>query len=162
MMKAQIMREHAKSLIYATIVFLLLYIFLWPVRIIGVSMEPVLNDDDRVFVSRAMVWVGAYERNDLVMTRIDGEVRQRFIIKRIVAVPGDVIVIENGQLSVNNELIAVDVYGSVSIVLDYNHYFLMGDNHAYSNDSRDFGSVHSRDIRGRVLFRFFGGRFNIY
>lgn len=156
------MCEYVKSLIYAIIVFLLLYIFLWPVRIVGVSMEPVLNDGDRVFVSRAMVFTGAYERNDLVMTRIDGEVKQRFIIKRIIAMPGDVVVIENGQISVNNELIALDVYGSISIRLDYNHYFLMGDNHVYSRDSRDFGSVHSRDIRGKVLIRFFGGSFNIY
>ena len=156
----KIMREYIKSFIYAAIVFVLMYIFLWPVRIVGVSMEPALNNGDRIFVSRAMAFAGAYNRDDLVMIRIhDGG--SRYIIKRIIAGPGDLLIIENGQIVVNDGLVLFDesnfIIGNLSLIIPDYYYFLMGDNHSLSVDSRDFGAVHRRNIRGRVLFRFMGG-----
>lgn len=144
-----VINEYVKSLgqsfIFAVIVFILLYIFLWPVRIVGVSMEPALNSGDRVFVSRAAGFVSEYRRGDLVMVRVYHDAGNRYIIKRIAAVPGDILVIDDEQ---------IELYP--------NYYFLIGDNYAFSTDSRDFGPLHRSQLRGRVLFRFMGGNFNIY
>lgn len=157
-MRKSVISEYIKSFIYALIVIALLYIFLWPVRIVGVSMEPVLNNGNRIFVSRAMIVAGAYDRNDLVMIRRHDDMGRRYIIKRIIAKPGDSLKIENGQVFVNSEAVefGTDSYvaGRISLVLADNYYFLMGDNHSLSVDSRDFGPLHRNSIRGRVLFRF--------
>ncbi|MCL2564343.1 MAG: signal peptidase I [Defluviitaleaceae bacterium] len=145
MMKLPVSRkklvEYAKSFVYAFIVFIILYVFLWPVRIVGISMEPALNHNDRVFVSRALSVIGAYERGDMVMVRANYNESGRYIIKRIAALPGDEVKIENGRV----------------LILADSQYFLMGDNREYSTDSRSFGPVNRRDIAAKVLFRFFSG-----
>jgi len=168
-----IIREHVKSLvqsfIYAVVVFILLYIFLWPVRIVGVSMEPTLNDGDRVFVSRAAGFVSGYNHGDLVMIRVHDDVGRRYIIKRVIATSGDILVIKNGQVIVNNEVVVFSyntnidnhIAESVELMLPLGYYFLVGDNHTFSTDSRDFGPLYKSQLRGLVLFRFMGGSFNI-
>ena len=142
-----------------------MYTFLWPVRIVGVSMEPTLKHGDRIFVSRAASRLGSHDRSDLIMTRIYDDSGGRYIIKRIIAKPGDTLVIENGLVSVNGESVEFGnfdyVLGSVSVTLDDDYYFLIGDNHMFSTDSRYFGEFHRRDIKGGVLFRFFGGNIRI-
>jgi len=133
-------------------------------------MESTLNDGDRVFVSRAVGFVSGYRHGDLVMTRVHDNIGSRYIIKRVVAIPSDTLLIENGQVIVNGDVVPFDssanavanVSGNLSLTLSPGYYFLMGDNHIFSTDSRDFGPLHVRDIHGRVLFRFFGGNFNIY
>lgn len=153
--------ECIKSLAYAFIVFLLLYIFLWPVSIDGVSMEPVVNHNDRVFISRALGFLSGYERGDIVLVKAYYNADRKYIIKRIAAVPGDELLIENGKTLVNGDPFAYHnehfVEGNFSLVLPEGNYFLMGDNSAFSFDSRSFGPVSKKDIEGKVLFRFFGG-----
>ena len=153
--------EYAKSFLYAFIVFIILYISLWPVRIVGVSMEPVLSHNDRVFVSRAIGFFGVYGGGDIVMVRARYHEGRRFIIKRIIAEPGDELRIENGSVFVNDEPVGyfdeVFVSGDLSLTLAAGQYFLMGDNSSYSFDSRNFGAVDRNDIIGKVLFRFFSG-----
>jgi len=157
--------EYVSSVIYAVVIFMLLYVFLWPVRIIGISMEPTLVHGDRVFVSRALAFVGAYERGDLVMMRVvnDSIDSGRYIIKRIIASEGDVLLIEDGQVFINGEPLEFEAYivGGLSLTLEDDMYFLIGDNSIYSVDSRDFGAVHRGNIRGKVLFRFWGGSVRI-
>lgn len=159
--------EYAKSFACAFIVFAILYIFLWPVRIIGVSMEPALNHNDRVFVSRALGFIGAYGRGDMVMVKVNYSSYRdrRYIIKRIIAEPGDKLLIENGRVYVND--LVINYFGDayirpdLSVTLADGHYFIMGDNSAHSLDSRDFGAIERSRIVGTVLFRFFNrGIFN--
>jgi len=129
-------------------------------------MEPTLNHGDRIFVSRAMAFSGTYDRGDLVMVRIYDDEGSRYIIKRIIARPGDVFVIDDGKIFINDELSLANceayIAPNLSLALPDNYYFLMGDNTSLSTDSRDFGPLHRSDIKGRVLFRFMGGSLNIY
>ena len=124
-------------------------------------MEPALNHGERVFVSRALAFIGGYDRGDIVMVlvRADYGENQRFIIKRIIAGPGDELQIERGIIFVNNEAMNSSVEnfvsGDLSLILGESQYFIMGDNSAYSVDSRNFGTVDKSDIAARVLFRFF-------
>jgi signal peptidase I len=128
-------------------------------------MSPTLNDGDRVFVSRGMGFVSEYTHGDLVMVRINDDIGSRYIIKRIAAVPGDVLIIDNGQVTINGvvALFRYERHGedSLRFELYQDYYFLIGDNHTFSTDSRDFGPLHRSDLRGRVLFRFMGGSFTI-
>lgn len=84
------------------------------------------------------------------------------LIKRIVAVPGDTVLIQDGVLLVNGKpssVVPTDAYYAYSgtatdtITLDTDEYFVLGDNYSVSKDSRyeNIGLVHSSEILGPVL-----------
>ena len=83
------------------------------------------------------------------------------VVKRVAAVGGDTVGIEDGVLVVNGEAERegyVD-YGSVDgfyfgpVDVPPGEVFLLGDNRANSEDSRDFGPVREDEVVGRVLVR---------
>jgi signal peptidase I len=86
-------------------------------------------------------------------------------IKRIVAVPGDVVEVREFRTYVNGVGIGKDddVFvgpesdlGSTSgrsygpVELQGGEYFVLGDNHANSRDSRFYGPIHLSDIEGQA------------
>lgn len=83
-----------------------------------------------------------------------------YLIKRIVAGPGDEVSIRNHALYVNG-IQSPDVNGIItyagsaqeSIFLQSNEYFVLGDNYALSKDSRypEIGIVYQDDIIGSII-----------
>ena len=84
------------------------------------------------------------------------------LVKRIAACPGDVVMIKDGTLYVNDTVSSVygqknlfEYSGIVqeSLYLGENQYFVIGDNIEESKDSRydEVGSVYTDDIIGRVI-----------
>ncbi|WZL80093.1 signal peptidase I [Vallitaleaceae bacterium 9-2] len=89
----------------------------------------------------------------------DGHLR---LVKRVIGLPGDEINIEDGYVFVNGQRLEEE-YLSVPtnaksldypLLVEEDHYFVLGDNRTVSLDSRDFGSVPIEKIEGRVMFRF--------
>jgi len=80
----------------------------------------------------------------------------RDFVKRVIGVPGDVIEIEQGEVSVNG--IALDepyithpdnrTIGRVEVPDD--SFYVLGDNRRASNDSRDWGFVPAENVIGRA------------
>lgn len=122
----------------------------------GDSMEPSYHSGQLVLVNKM---AEDYLPGDVVLfySRELGS----FLIKRVVACPGDTLIINGGQLYVNRE--AVPGYADIArpglaekeIVLPGETYFLMGDNISDSVDSRDerVGPVSLSDIKGKVIQR---------
>ncbi len=155
----------------AVVVALLLVFFVvTTVRISGNSMEPNLHHGERALVPRYETWlhrlgIGSFGRGDIVYfpSPID---RGRFcpplcpfLIKRIVAIGGDVIAIEAGRVSVNgavlDEAYLGGLHGSDSMPpqeVPAGHVFVLGDNRGPlgSVDSRRFGPISSSSLAGRV------------
>jgi len=80
-------------------------------------------------------------------------------IKRVVAIPGDTVAIESGQLVVNGVVIeedyatvATEDYAMVKVPAD--HYFVLGDNREKSYDSRFLGAIEADQIEGQVILIF--------
>ena len=151
-------KDWAQSILEAAVILLLLYIFLWPVSVVGVSMYPTLNNKDRVVISRFSAISGIYERGDWVV--FDADNYKEDMVKRVIAFGGEHLEIRGGKIYIKDEELEEDYIfgytdGEVSMEIPEDTVFVMGDNRTESVDSRVFGPVDSEDIYGKVIFKFF-------
>jgi signal peptidase I len=130
-----------------------------PFKIPSQSMEPTLVPGDQTLVDKLFYDKSAPHRGDLVAFHAPrtGEV----LLKRVVALAGDTVGLEDGVLVVDGRQVrepyadpkAIDsvYFGPVRVAAG--QMFVMGDNRANSEDSRNFGSVPTTRIIGRAVAR---------
>jgi signal peptidase I len=124
----------------------------------GSSMAPGIQDGDRILVEPWSYLIGPIERGDVVVLRypLDPEIDY---IKRIIGLPGDRVTLARGEVWVNGVRLAepyveaADASSSLSVVVEEESYFVLGDNRPRSSDSREFGTVPGDYVRGRVDLR---------
>lgn len=91
----------------------------------------------------------------------DPDARDLNLTKRVVGVPGDVVVGRNGRVFVNGRKaddIATDAFPATQ--LGPKQYFVLGDNRSESQDSRAFGPVPRSAIFARLVLVYWPlGRF---
>ncbi len=129
--------------------------FYSPAIVHGPSMEPTFYEGNVVIIRLEQ---DPYQTNEVVIyDRGDA-----LLIKRIVAVAGDTLVVDETGVTINGALMDYEgnewQYHNYNGVIPDNMYFLVGDNDAYSNDSRYFGLVSEDDLLGEVVFTFNNGR----
>lgn len=123
----------------------------------GDSMKPHLLDGDLVVYSRL---THEYRPGDVISMRVpSGE----YYVKRVVAAGGDVVNIRGGLLSVNGQVLDEPwAMGETfaeegAVIYPYavreGNVFVLGDNRAVSMDSRAFGEVNLRQIKGKIILR---------
>jgi signal peptidase I len=135
------------------------HLFVIQVSIVrGNSMEPALHDGDRLVVDRVSYNLGEVHRGDVVVLRYPRNPKVDFV-KRIVALPGDLVAMQNGVLLVNGAV--ADDFERIRDRQDFaeqqvppEHFFVLGDNRPISCDSREFGLVPQHLLKGRVRMRF--------
>ena len=130
--------------------------------VVGVSMEPTLYNGQRIFINRLSYKIKGPQAGDVVVFLPNGIRNAHYYVKRVVAVPGDTVQIQDGILYVNGEasdLITVKIQeegiASNELTLGKGEYFCIGDSPGSSEDSRsaNIGPVDSEDIIGKVWFR---------
>jgi len=135
-------------------------IFLYqPVKVEGTSMMPTLEDQERVFINKFVYRLEPIERGDVVVFRYPRDTSKSYI-KRVIALPGDRVRIQDGVVYVNDIQVAEhyvppvyeDVRSYSEVVVPAHSYFVLGDHRNLSNDSRDFGPVDESYIYGRAVF----------
>ncbi len=108
------------------------------------------------------------QRGEVVIFRDPRPDSNIMMIKRVVGIPGDVIEIKLKQLFVNGKypdetykahkdkrmlpgfVSYRDSFGPVTV--PEGHYFVMGDNRDFSGDSRFFGFLPKKNLRGKAFF----------
>ena len=130
-------------------------------RVEGKSMEPTLQDQDRLIVNKAVYqFFEDPQPMDIVMLYYPRDPDKSFV-KRIVAKEGDTVRIENGQVFVN-EVPLPDSFVPAEFRSHENHgpevvqesyYFVMGDHRNNSSDSRHWGQVPKKYVIGKVQLR---------
>lgn len=131
-------------------------------NVVGVSMEPTVYNGQQIFINSFVYLVSSPQDGDVVVFLPNGNKNAHYYVKRIVAVPGDKVLIRDGILYVNGEespwvtrkLLEPGIAAS-EFTLGDREYFCIGDNPANSEDSRsaNIGPVDEADIIGKVWFR---------
>ena len=151
-----LLRDIAISVVLAVVLIVFIY---QPVKVEGTSMMPTLDDQERVFINKFVYKLEPIEPGDVDVFHYPRDTAKSYI-KRVVAVAGDRVKIEDGVVFVNGHLLrepyVPDVYEDVrsypETVVPAHCYFVLGDHRNLSNDSRDFGPVDESFIYGKAVF----------
>lgn len=174
--KKNVFIDVLQSVVIAITLSIVLYLFIiTPNEVDGPSMEPNFVTGDLLFTSKIHKWFNGtgvgkalglnYKRGDVVVFQKPG---LSDFVKRIIAVPGDTIAIEDGTFYINGQALEEEYDlknalrrdgtflkdGDLPIKLDSDEYFLSGDHRDVSHDSRSLGLIKRDWIKGKVVFRF--------
>lgn len=130
---------------------------------IGDSMNPVLYNGDIVLVNRIIYDASTPKRNDIIVFRPNGNENAHTSIKRIIGLPGETIQLKDNAVYINGKKLKEDFetteikeagIAEEELVLGGDEYFVLGDNRAASEDSReaDIGTVKRSEIEGKAWF----------
>lgn len=152
------LRDFALSIVFAVILIVFLY---QPVKVEGTSMMPTLTDQERIFVNKFTYRLGPnrIDRGDMVVFLYPWDTRTSYI-KRVIAIPGDKVEIDEGKVYVNKfpveEPYVPDEYrdrlSMRETTIPLENYFVLGDHRTSSNDSRAWGFVNRKLIYGKAVF----------
>lgn len=152
-------------------ILVILYLLAWlchrfifqPFMVDGPSMEPNFHDKEYLLIDKLSYNFQEPKRGDVIIFRPPNNPKVHYI-KRIIGLPGEKIVIENGEIAIYNSKrpersVLFEDYlpenektsGKVSEILGPNNYFVLGDNRNLSIDSREFGVLSKKNIDGRAF-----------
>jgi signal peptidase I len=130
------------------------------------SMNPTLWKGDRIIVNKLSVELGTINIGDIVVFKAPPDVAKDChdpvtdLVKRVVGLPGDRLYSKGNTIYVNGKPLDQrwSVYRALGdpirpTTVPAGRYFMMGDNHADSCDSRTWGTVPRSDLIGKVFVR---------
>ncbi len=157
-----------QSLLIAAAVFLVIYVFIAkPFNVVGLSMYPNFQDKSYVLTSVISLRFQNPKLGDVVVFRPPPpNDPEKSYIKRVIGTPGDTLKLQDGNVYLNNKLLdesaylkpSVKTYGGTflkdgqKITIPPDSYFVMGDNRAFSSDSREWGYVSRDKFEGFSFF----------
>ena len=152
-----------QTLLLAASIFLIIYAFLMrPFQVSGESMFPTFKNNEYILTDLIGLRFSELKRGDIVVFKAPTD-EDKDYIKRIIGLPGDRILLEDGKVHVNEDPLDESIYltpdvqtygGSFlqeneAIVVPEEHYFVMGDNRPYSSDSREWGFLSKKEVIGK-------------
>lgn len=141
------------------------YFLIQPFYVRGASMEPNFQDHEYLIIDEISYRLREPHRGEVIVLR-DPRSAQ-YLIKRIVALPGETVETQSGRVYIKNaehpkgveldESVYLDdtvqTSGNEAVNLGSHEYFVAGDNRPSSLDSRIFGPILKEDIVGRAWIR---------
>ena len=152
------LKEAAGTILPAVLIALFVNVFVAQAMVVhGPSMQPNLHYDQRVMVEKVTYrLMHGPRRGDVVVIDVPGE--DEPLIKRVVALPGEMVEVRGGRVFVDGQL-QEEPWTTRQGGPDYPptvmpplHIFVLGDNRGSSRDSRSFGPVSVDQIVGRAWF----------
>ena len=162
------LKEILSTSLYLLVVLALTFLIVTYVgqrtKVIGSSMEPMLEDGDNLIVDKISYRFEEPRRFDIIVFPFR-YVMKTYRINIIISLPGETVYIdESGAVYINGEVLK-ESYGKETIIdpgrafepviLGEDEYFVMGDNRNNSSDSRDpvVGNIHRDEFIGKAWMR---------
>ena len=144
--------------------WLIVHLSIEKTTMVDASMEPTLNQEDRIVIDKMSYRFRNPRRNDIIVF-LQGDSEHSFYnIKRVIGLPGEKVRIAEGIVYINGE--PMEEYANVEnmllpglanyeIALGEDEYFVLGDARNNSEDSRyaTVGNVKRSEIIGRAWIR---------
>jgi len=149
-----------------------------PYVVDGQSMEPTLQNSDRLLVNKVPETFAHFEGHQYVPARgsiivfnksgLPGYVGTKQLIKRVIGLPGERVVVKDGKITIYNTahphgfnpdtttgytITAPLTQGALDQTLGPSQLFVCGDNRDNSEDSRFFGPIDTNDVVGKLAMR---------
>jgi len=142
------------------VAFLIRFFLIQPFYVSGQSMDPTFEDNQYIIVDQVSYHFRQPDRGDVVVFRYPKNPSFSFI-KRIVGLPGETVLIHNGEVTIFNKqypdgtklaesYIPFQTSGEVRMQLSKDEFFVMGDNRPNSSDSRSWGVLNRSFFIGKV------------
>ena len=177
--KKSVIREYAEAAAIAIILALFIRTFVVQAfKIPSGSMEPTLLVGDHIlvnkfiygvkipFIRKNIIPISKPQRDEVIVFIYPHDTSKDYI-KRVIGLPGDRIDINDRKIYINGKLYE-DRYGVYTehgkgssrqvlksryrpIVVPDNHLFVMGDNRDHSSDSRVWGFVPLKSVKGKAF-----------
>jgi signal peptidase I len=159
--------EFIKIIIIAlAIVIPVRYFLIQPFYVKGASMEPNFHDYEYLIIDEVSFRLRQPERGEIIVFHSPYNWHDYFI-KRIIGLPGERVVINNGEVYIYNEEFkygtkldesgylqtGIHTPGLIDQQIKEDEFFVMGDNRSASLDSRVFGAISRQQIVGRAWLR---------
>lgn len=174
--------QWVEAILVSVIIALLIRGFIFePVLVQGDSMNNTLSSDERLIVYKLGYYFSEPQRGDIIVLQYQKGaveyipflknvtflkkmlpgINEVDFIKRVIALPGDVVDIKDGYVYINNEKLEepyakgyTDSYDlKVPFVVGEGEVFVLGDNRQNSRDSRQIGMIKYDRIKGKAVFR---------
>jgi signal peptidase I len=163
---AHVVREWALTLAAALVVaWIIRSTVIEPFVVVGASMDPTFSTGQFLLVDRLTYDFKAPQRDDVIVFKYPNDPSQDYI-KRVIGLPGETVIIQDGGVSIESTPSSTPIalnepyieashasHDDLTVTLDSDHYFVMGDNRAESSDSRAWGPLPENLIIGRPLVR---------
>ncbi len=163
-MKYRWLKEAEKFILLLLVVYLVFRFIIGFSVVRGNSMESTLHNKEVVMFLRL---TQSYEKGDVVRVKVPSG---GYYVKRIIATQGDTIDIRSGKVYINDQCFEepyamgtttrLGEFVTYPLTLKEGEVFIMGDNREQSTDSRTFGVVGERQIKGKLYVRI--GKFYIH
>ncbi|HRX43639.1 signal peptidase I [Candidatus Dojkabacteria bacterium] len=156
-----------ETILVALVLAIVLYLFIMtPHEVVGNSMHPTYKNGEFLMANKITYRISEPKRGDVIIFKFSDT--QDFI-KRVIGIPGDEVMIKDGKIYINGEMLDESNYLSSSVITnggEYLHegqsitieqgkYFVCGDNRTNSSDSRVFGPIEKEAIKGKAWIVYF-------
>ncbi len=160
-----VVSEVFQTFLLAGSVFFIIWFFLFrPFQVSGSSMYPNFEDREYVLTNLIGMRFADPKRGDVIVFQSHTEPEKDFI-KRVIGLPGDTIMLKEGDIYINEAKIDQSAFLSddvktfsgaflqegQSITIPKDEYIVMGDNRGNSSDSREWGFVKKDEIVGQTI-----------
>ena len=157
-----------ETVVFVGSLFIVVYLFVMqPNQVQGASMDPTFNSGDYIFTSKVTYKMRSYHRGDIIVFKSPPNPDIDYI-KRIIGLPGDEVMVKDGEVYVNNIKLNEPYISAKTNVWEGGfskegvptkvpdgYLFVMGDNRPRSSDSREFGPITQESVIGQVFYRYY-------
>ena len=156
-----------ETVVVALVISVVLYLFIMtPHEVVGRSMDPTYKNGEMLMANKILYKMKKPERGDVIIFKYS---ETQDFIKRIIGLPRETVMLKDGKLYINGNMLDESHYLSSSvytnsgeylkegetITVPEGRYFACGDNRPHSSDSRAFGPIDEKDIKGKAWIVYF-------